>query len=86
MVEISEIFSTSSQTSLLQDATVTCVQTCCFFKNLVLVQEMAVLECFWWEHSEGTYGVNFTYCEVKACTIIVNSHFRINDSPTFGWY
>jgi len=47
MVEISEIFFTSSQISLLQDPMVTCVQKCFFFKNLVLVLEMAVLERFW---------------------------------------
>jgi len=46
MVKISEIFSKSSQTSLLQDPTVTCVQKC-FFQNLVFVLEMAVLERFW---------------------------------------
>jgi len=46
MVENFEIFSTSSQTSLLQDPKVTCVQIC-FFKNLVLVLEMTILEYFW---------------------------------------
>jgi len=45
-VKISEIFYTSSQIILLQDPTVTCVQKCFFFKNLILVLEMAVLECF----------------------------------------
>jgi len=54
LVEISEIFSTSSQTSLLQDHMVTYAQKCFFFKNLVLVLEMAVLKCFWWKHSQGT--------------------------------
>jgi len=24
--------------------------------------------------------------EVKACTMVIDSHFRINDGPTFGWY
>jgi len=28
-----------------------------FFKNLVLVLKMAVLERFWWQHSQGTLGV-----------------------------
>jgi len=31
MVEISELFSISSQTSILQDPMVTCVQKCYFF-------------------------------------------------------
>jgi len=48
MVEISEIFSTSSQTSVLQDPSmVICVQKRFFIKNLLLVLEMIVLECFW---------------------------------------
>jgi len=28
-----------------------------FFKNLILALEMAVLERFWWKHSQGTQGV-----------------------------
>jgi len=55
MVEISEIFSTSSRTSALQDPTVICVKK--NFKNLVFVLEMAVLERFWWEHSHGPLRV-----------------------------
>jgi len=46
-VEIFENFSTSFQTRALQDPTVIFVQKCFFFKNLVLVIEMAVLERFW---------------------------------------
>jgi len=61
MVEISEFFCTSSQTSAQQDLTVTCVKKSFFFKNLVLVLEMAVLECFGWEHSHGPLGVNFNW-------------------------
>jgi len=29
-----------------------------FIKNLLLVLEMAVLECFWWKHSQKPSGVN----------------------------
>jgi hypothetical protein len=36
-VEISEIFTTYSQVSILQDPTVTCVKKSFFFKNLVIV-------------------------------------------------
>jgi hypothetical protein len=47
VVEISGIFYISSQTNVLQDLTVACVQKRFFPpKNLVLVLEMAVLECF----------------------------------------
>jgi len=59
MVEISEFFSTSFQTNILHDPMVTCVQICFFSKHLVLVLEMAVLECFWWKRSQGTLGVKF---------------------------
>jgi len=45
-MEISEIFPTPSQTRLLQDPMVICVQKK-NFKNLVLALEMAVLEHFW---------------------------------------
>jgi len=45
MVEISDFFSTSSQTSVLQDHMVKCVKK--KFKNLVLVLEVAVFEHFW---------------------------------------
>jgi len=34
-----------------------CQKLCCS-KSLVVVLEMAVLECFWWIHSHGTLGVN----------------------------
>jgi len=47
MVEISEFFSTSFQTSVFQDPTVTCIQKCFIFKNLALVLEVALLERFW---------------------------------------
>jgi len=57
MVEISEIFSTYSQTRLLQDHMITCVPKCFFFKNLVLTLEMAVLECFWQKHSQKHLGI-----------------------------
>jgi len=46
-MEISEIFSTCSQVNILQDPTIACVQNVFFFKNLVLVLEMIVLEWFW---------------------------------------
>jgi len=45
-VGISEIFSTSFQTSILQDPTVTFVQKKNFY-DLGLVLEVAVLERFW---------------------------------------
>jgi len=54
MVENSEIFSTSFQTSVLQDPTITCVKKCFVFQNLVIVLDMAVFECFWIKHSQGT--------------------------------
>jgi len=41
------MFSTSSQTNVLKDPMVTFVQKYLFLKNLVAVQEMIVLECFW---------------------------------------
>jgi len=44
MVKISEIFSSSSQTSVPQDPTITCNQKCYFFLKFVL--EMAALEHF----------------------------------------
>jgi len=47
MVEISEIFTTYSQVSILEDPTATWVKKKFFFQNLVLVLEMAVLERFW---------------------------------------
>jgi len=43
--EISEFFSTSFQTSTLQDHMITCVKK--KFENLVLVLEMVVFERFW---------------------------------------
>jgi len=48
MVENSEIFYASSQTMLLQDPMVTCVQ------NLVLVLKMAVFERRGRKRSQGT--------------------------------
>jgi len=45
-------------TFILQDPMVTCVKKDFFFKNLVLVLEMAVLEHFWWKHSHSLLGVN----------------------------
>jgi len=68
MVKKSEIFSTSSQTSLLQDPTVTCVQKSFFFQNLVLVLGMAVSECFWWKHSLKPLGVKIV--NVKILLIV----------------
>jgi len=56
MVEISEIFSTSSQTSVSQDPIVTCVRKK-FIKKFLLVLGMAVLECFWWKYSQKPLGV-----------------------------
>jgi len=46
-VEISGMFSTSSQTNVLQDPMVTNVQKRFLFQNLVLVLEIVVLEHFW---------------------------------------
>jgi len=63
-MEISEIFSTSFQTSLLQDPMVTYIKKCFFFKILVLVLKLAVLEHFRWKHSQGTLGVkNKSECQ-----------------------
>jgi len=50
MVEISEIFSSFSQTRVLQDPMGACVQEWFFFKNLVFVLEMAILEQFMRKH------------------------------------
>jgi len=58
-MEISEIFSTTSQTSVLQDPMVYICPPIFFFKNLVLVLEIAILEHFWQKHSQGTLGVKF---------------------------
>jgi len=60
MVKISEIFSTSFQTSVLQDPTVTYIKKMFFFYILVLALEMAVLELFWWKHSQGPLGVKWS--------------------------
>jgi len=46
MVKNSEISSASSQTSLLQDPTITCVKKSFFFKNLVLVLRASFLAKF----------------------------------------
>jgi len=56
-VKNSEILSTPFQTSLLQDPMFTFVQKRFFFKNLVLVLEMAVLERFGGKHSLKPLGV-----------------------------
>ncbi len=45
-VEIFEIFTTSSQTSVQQDPMVTCPKMLVFFLNLILVLEIVVLERF----------------------------------------
>jgi len=36
-----------------------CPKMSFFFQNLVLVLEMAVLERFWWKHSQSPLGVKF---------------------------
>jgi len=46
MVEISEIFSTSLKSSILQDPTVTCVQKWVLITNFLFVLEMAILKHF----------------------------------------
>jgi len=64
------VFFTSSQTSVLQDPRVTCVKNSFFFKNLVLVLEMAIWECFWWEYSHGPLWDSYQY------SIVVNHLYR----------
>jgi len=82
MVKISEIFSTSFQTSVLQDPMVACVQNF-FSKNLVLIQEMVVLEHFWWKHSQDTQGVKYTttgyYCSYLNLQILI-IHYKKSES------
>ncbi len=58
IVEISEVFTTCSQISILQDPMVTCAKKSLKEKYLVLVLKMTTLEHYEWKHSHGTLGVN----------------------------
>jgi len=58
------IFSTSSQTNVLQDPTITCVQKCFLLKKIILVLETAILECFWWKHNKKLLGFNSNFKSV----------------------
>jgi len=81
MVEISKIFSTSSQTSMPQHPMVTCVYYNFCFKNLIFVLEMIVLECFGENILINLQGLKLWLNNATFAQIIINIWF----TPVF-WY
>jgi len=79
VAEIFEIFTTCTQVSILQDPTVTCNKN--KFQNLVLVLEMAVLECFWHSHSHDPLGVKIHFQKTK-CQKVSSCKFFSNSKET----